>query len=329
MVALSTSIQKLLIVFGFTLAIPFNSRDEICHPSPSFALKRHAETLLTAPETHVLDISTMPTIAGTICYTTTDPAIVSSSLISSPVITITTIIPASMMTEYATLPSLSVATTETTQAALSQSENEPKPSPIQTVWSTPPQMMDLSSFGITYFPSGQQNVEVISSLPFDSYRNPGDNDHSLIRVLYPAHSVNPAKSPVGGASFYASPIELSSAINVSLQYSIFFPAGFNWVRGGKLPGLYGGRTGCSGGADAEDCFSTRLMWRAKGAGELYLVRCLTRNLTCPLTDISNSMHLNLTSRNCSAHPLVRHVIQNTVSPSVVDPSFGRLELGQL
>jgi len=322
MVDLSISIPTLLILFGFTSAIPFNSRDEICHLSPSFA-KRRAEALFTAPETHVLDVSTMP--ARSICYTAADPASVLSSLISSPVNTVTVMIPAS---GYATLPSLSAATTETTQAILSQSENEPEPSPIQTVWSAPPQMTDLSSFGITYFPSGQQNVEVVSSLPFDSSRNPGDNDHSLIRVLYPAHSVNPAKSPVGGASFYASPIELSSAINVSLQYSIFFPAGFNWVRGGKLPGLYGGRTGCSGGADAEDCFSTRLMWRAKGAGELYLVRCLTRNLTCPLIDISNSMHLDLTSRNCSAHPLVRHVIQNTVSPSVVDPSFGRLELGQ-
>ena len=275
---------------------------------------------MTAPATHVLGVLTLP--ARSICYTAADPASVQSSLISSPVITVTVMIPASMMTEYATLPSLSAATTET------ESENRPEPSPIQTVWSTPPQMTDLSSFGITYFPSGQQNVELLSSLPFDSSQNPGDNDHSLIRVLYPAHSVNPAKSPVGGASFYASPIELSSATNVSLQYSIFFPAGFNWVRGGKLPGLYGGRTGCSGGADAEDCFSTRLMWRAKGAGELYLVRCLTEDLTCPLIDIFNSMHLNLTSRNCSAYPPVRHVIQNTVSPLVVDPSFGRLELGQ-
>ncbi|KAG1731175.1 uncharacterized protein EDB91DRAFT_1058886, partial [Suillus paluster] len=42
------------------------------------------------------------------------------------------------------------------------------------------------------------------------------------------------------------------------------------VKGGKLPGLYGGHTGCSGGAAAEDCLSTRLMWRPGGAGEPYL-----------------------------------------------------------
>lgn len=283
MVALSISIQTLVIVFGFTLAIPFNSGDEICHPPPSVSPKRRAETPLTAPETHVLDVSTLP--VRSTCYTAADPTSVLSSLASTPVITVTVMIPASMMTEYVTLPSLSAPTTGTTQAVLSQSENGPETSPIQTVWSTPPQMTDLSSFGITYFPSGQQNIELVSSLPSDSSQNSSDNDHSLIRVLYPAHSVNPAKSPVGGASFYASPIELSFATNVSLQYSIFFPAGFNWVRGGKLPGLYGGRTGCSGGAEAEDCFSTRLMWRAKGAGELYLVRCLTKDFTCPLIDI--------------------------------------------
>jgi len=41
--------------------------------------------------------------------------------------------------------------------------------------------------------------------------------------------------------------------------------------GGKLPGLRGGpdRTGCSGGneTDGTGCFSTRVMWRADGAGE--------------------------------------------------------------
>lgn len=55
-----------------------------------------------------------------------------------------------------------------------------------------------------------------------------------------------------------------------LKYSVFFPAGFEFVKGGKLPGLYGGKTGCTGGDLAIDCFSTRLMWREAGQGELYL-----------------------------------------------------------
>ncbi|KAF5344296.1 hypothetical protein D9758_012329 [Tetrapyrgos nigripes] len=93
---------------------------------------------------------------------------------------------------------------------------------------------------------------------------------SMLQVYYPEGSINPAGSPKGGSQFYASPLDLSSAQSVSLSYSVFFPADFDFVLGGKLPGLYGGRTGCSGGDDAEDCFSTRMMWRKGGAGELYL-----------------------------------------------------------
>ncbi|KAF8172083.1 hypothetical protein BJ912DRAFT_994396, partial [Pholiota molesta] len=74
----------------------------------------------------------------------------------------------------------------------------------------------------------------------------------------------------GGADFYAAPLDISDATNVTLQYSVFFPADFDWVLAGKLPGLYGGHTGCSGGNAARTCFSTRLMWRQEGAGELYL-----------------------------------------------------------
>ena len=56
-----------------------------------------------------------------------------------------------------------------------------------------------------------------------------------------------------------------------LSYDIWFPTGFGWNQGGKLPGLRGGDsvTGCSGGneTDGESCFSTRLMWRTSGSGE--------------------------------------------------------------
>lgn len=45
---------------------------------------------------------------------------------------------------------------------------------------------------------------------------------------------------------------------------MFFPADFDFVKGGKLPGMYGGHKGCSGGQDSEDCFSTRLMVSSPG-----------------------------------------------------------------
>jgi hypothetical protein len=57
---------------------------------------------------------------------------------------------------------------------------------------------------------------------------------------------------------------------LDLTYQVRFPEGFDFVKGGKLPGLYGG-AGNSGGEipDGSDGFSTRYMWRTDGAGEVY------------------------------------------------------------
>lgn len=65
--------------------------------------------------------------------------------------------------------------------------------------------------------------------------------------------------PAGGTGLYALPMDLTKATTVTLQYSVNFGAGFDWVLGGKLPGLYGGRTGCTGGSLALDCYSARFM----------------------------------------------------------------------
>ena len=56
-----------------------------------------------------------------------------------------------------------------------------------------------------------------------------------------------------------------------LTYDVAFDEGFQFVQGGKLPGLRGGpdTQGCEGGSQANgtNCWSTRLMWRTAGAGE--------------------------------------------------------------
>ncbi|KAG1736939.1 uncharacterized protein EDB91DRAFT_1238016 [Suillus paluster] len=138
-------------------------------------------------------------------------------------------------------------------------------------------MTDLSAFNVTHFPSGKQNVAIIngfSALASDPGRSAYAQDinesnnitnsqnvtgfTAALQLLYPADSVNPSSKSPGGAEFYATPLNLSDAKNVTMEYSVFFPLDFDWVKGGKLPGLYGGHTGCSGGAAAEDCFSTRL-----------------------------------------------------------------------
>jgi len=70
-----------------------------------------------------------------------------------------------------------------------------------------------------------------------------------------------------GAQFYSRPT--GPRTEMTLSYDIYFSPGFDWVKGGKLPGLFGGATNCSGGRHSDLCFSTRLMWRTNGDGEVY------------------------------------------------------------
>jgi hypothetical protein len=96
-----------------------------------------------------------------------------------------------------------------------------------------------------------------------------DADGHAFRVAYPAGSFSPGKSAVrGGAGFEFRGV---AAPGACLSYKVRFPLGFDFAKGGKLPGLYGGDAprGCIA-KDAASGFSARLMWRAGGAGELYL-----------------------------------------------------------
>jgi hypothetical protein len=74
-----------------------------------------------------------------------------------------------------------------------------------------------------------------------------------------------------------------------LKYSVYFPDNFDWVHGGKLPGLHGGNMHCTGDSDkpnGRNCFSTRLMWREGGAGYVTLLHiCILLFLKFCLTDV--------------------------------------------
>jgi hypothetical protein len=95
---------------------------------------------------------------------------------------------------------------------------------------------------------------------------------------FPAGTVKLASGQ--GFSFYSSGdkngVDVTSAKEVVFSYSAFFEDGFEFAKGGKMPGLFGGTSmetakSCSGGKQdgREDCFSARLMWRTDGAGEFY------------------------------------------------------------
>jgi len=108
------------------------------------------------------------------------------------------------------------------------------------------------------------------------YVSAPDGQKSL-QAHYPAGSVALQHAPFGGFSFYApgpNTVDLTTAKEATLGYSVLFEQGFEFNIGGKLPGLYGGNSdsgaiGCSGGKRSDECFSARLMWRADGAGEMY------------------------------------------------------------
>ncbi|MFN3402473.1 MAG: polysaccharide lyase [Cytophagaceae bacterium] len=114
---------------------------------------------------------------------------------------------------------------------------------------------------------GERNMEIIDD---DSPLQLG----KIARIKYPQGSASPAVSreagaPLGGANFYAT-AGMPARDTLFLRYYMRFDKEFEFVKGGKLPGLYGG-TENSGGKipDGTDGFSTRYMWRKDGAGELY------------------------------------------------------------
>ncbi|QEA40487.1 hypothetical protein FGL86_16330 [Pistricoccus aurantiacus] len=127
----------------------------------------------------------------------------------------------------------------------------------------------IDSFGADRLWMGQGNIEIMDTLD-TGLAQPG------LRVHYPAKSSSPSDSkqnddvPRGGAGFYTKPHELAGAERACLRYQVFFPEGFDFVKGGKLPGLYGGEAP-SGGTPAtgENGFTLRFMWRKNGQGELY------------------------------------------------------------
>jgi hypothetical protein len=90
-----------------------------------------------------------------------------------------------------------------------------------------------------------------------------DRGRSL-RVLYPKGSVGPRE---GGAQFF---VPLPGAHDdLYCSYRVRFAEGFDFVRGGKLPGLTGG-SHPTGGKPDDGGFSARLMWRAGGAAVQYV-----------------------------------------------------------
>lgn len=121
--------------------------------------------------------------------------------------------------------------------------------------------------------------------PYDEYiLDPTTNGdkHPVMRIWYPKGSWSPGSVRPGGMLMFVYPYKSHpqkdknnpvSAVSAVLEYEVYFPADFDFVKGGKLMGLSGGQgngVGCGGGADPAWCFNARVMWRRDGWGEIYL-----------------------------------------------------------
>ncbi len=89
--------------------------------------------------------------------------------------------------------------------------------------------------------------------------------NKVLAVFYPAGKVGPVE---GGAEWRTY---IGSYEEVILSYRVRFRKGFDFVRGGKLPGLCGGRELVTGGkvADGANGWSVRLMWNGGGKAKAY------------------------------------------------------------
>lgn len=106
--------------------------------------------------------------------------------------------------------------------------------------------------------------------------------HQAWQAFYPKGSINPAGKIKGGFGCYLQGPDgwakkLQAATEVTFGYRVQFQKGFHWVKGGKLPGIFGGigesAYHCTGGQTDDEkhgrCFNFRLMWRSEGKGEIY------------------------------------------------------------
>ena len=94
----------------------------------------------------------------------------------------------------------------------------------------------------------------------------GDGRARWLRVTCRAGEIGPD----GGGAGWRWPFDRQEAIE--LTYALRFDPDFDFVKGGKLPGLGGGPENVTGGhrATGENGFSVRPMWRKDGRGEAYV-----------------------------------------------------------
>jgi len=94
----------------------------------------------------------------------------------------------------------------------------------------------------------------------------------VLEIQIPKGSIdhkNPT-APMGGMGFRWRPDLPAGTTSACLSYALWLPPDFQFNKGGKLPGIFGGDGPAGGKAvNGEAGFSARFMWRTGGKGEVY------------------------------------------------------------
>jgi hypothetical protein len=158
------------------------------------------------------------------------------------------------------------------QYSLSTSTNLPFPSSTQSNSDTQKIITQGWSVNRGRIQQGTGNIAFVSD-PFPKYQLP--SSASFPSPSGPVLEVTYAKGGFGtsgsGVQFYSLWNSTGASFkSMLLTYEVAFDSTFDWVQGGKLPGVRGGLdpNTCDGGSKSDGtCFSTRVMWRKSGEGE--------------------------------------------------------------
>ena len=210
---------------------------------------------------------------------------------------------ASVLT-YAHLSLCAFATAGSIAQQYSLTTSTSIPFPTATLSNNDAQSFIVSQWSLSKgkIEDGASNLEFVKD-PFPNNPAPGSTEAPstgpVLQVTYPQGTFS---SSTGGAQLYSlwNTSDGSQFHSMLLTYEVAFDSNFQFVKGGKLPGLRGGPEpdGCSGGsaANGSNCFSTRLMWRKQGEGEGMLFICSNAELFLLLTPLCPSsslcIHLN-------------------------------------
>lgn len=99
-----------------------------------------------------------------------------------------------------------------------------------------------------------------------------DNEEhgKVLQLKYPAGCLGPNDDPLACAGQIKQPLT-QKAEEMWVAYDLFFEEGFEFVKGGKLPGLCGGKCYTGGTRPSiGDGWSARVMWRPNGKVVQYL-----------------------------------------------------------